>query len=74
MQKGNGAYEKKIYWQSTYGLSDKKYIGIVYKCLKIQLEEHDLRISDIETCQKCINFKGIKYDGWKKISLYCDCN
>lgn len=72
MKKDSDINEKKIYWKSTYGFSDKKYMGIVYKCPKIQLEEHDLRISNIEECEKCTNFKGIKYDDWKKISLYCD--
>lgn len=64
--------EKKIYWKSTFGMSDKKYVGSVYKCPKIQLEEHDLRISSIEICERCERFQGIKYDGWKKVSVYYD--
>lgn len=64
--------ERKIYWKSTYGMFDKPYKGIVYKCPKSPFSEHDLRISDIEICEKCENYKGMKVDGWKKISIYCD--
>lgn len=61
---------KKISWSKSFD-RNKKYEGIVYKCPKSTLEEHDLRIEGINECKKCIYFNGFITEGWKKISVKC---
>ena len=64
--------ERKIYWKDSHGINYEKYFGSVYKCPLNLIEDHDLGISDINECEKCLYFKGIKQEGWKKLSVFCD--
>lgn len=60
---------KKIRWRKNF-FKDEWY-GFVYKCPMSTLEEHDLRIADIDKCAKCIYFDGFIKEEWKKISVKC---
>ncbi|MGL4107026.1 hypothetical protein [Clostridium sp. LP20] len=58
---------KKIEWTKFSGT----WSGIVYKCPRSQLEDHDLRIEDIKTCEKCKYFNDYVYEEGRKISIKC---
>lgn len=58
---------KKIKWTKFRG----SWSGIVYKCPRSTLEDHDLRIEDIKTCEKCKYFNGYVYENGRKISIKC---
>ena len=64
---------KHIYWSKSFN-KNKKYDGHVYKCPKSTLEEHDLRIANIDECSKCIYFAGFITEDWRKISVKCKGN
>lgn len=58
---------KKIKWTKFRGT----WSGMVYKCPSSPLEDHDLRLEDIKTCEKCKYFNGYVYEDGKKISIKC---
>lgn len=58
---------KKIKWTKFGGA----WSGMVYKCPRSPLEDHDLRIEDIKTCEKCKYFNGYIYEEGRKISVKC---
>lgn len=58
---------KKIKWTKFGGA----WSGMVYKCPRSPLEDHDLRLEDIETCEKCKYFNGYVYEERRKISIKC---
>ncbi|MGG7177187.1 hypothetical protein ACQPU1_06335 [Clostridium paraputrificum] len=58
---------KKIKWTNFSGT----WSGIVYKCPRSKLEDHDLRIEDINTCDKCKYFNGYVYEEGRKRSIKC---
>lgn len=61
---------KKIYWEKSF-FKENKYEGFVYKCPRNTLEYHDLRMSNIDKCAKCIYFSEFVTEGYKKISVKC---
>lgn len=58
---------KKIKWTKIRGA----WRGMVYKCPRSPLEDHDLRLEDITTCEKCKYFNGYVYEEGRKISIKC---
>lgn len=58
---------KKIKWTKFGGT----WSGMVYKCPKSTLEEHDLRLEDIKTCEKCKYFNGYVFEDGRKKSIKC---
>ncbi|OOM42372.1 hypothetical protein CBEIJ_43200 [Clostridium beijerinckii] len=44
-----------------------------YKCPRSLFEDHDLRLEDIEICEKCKYFNGYVYEDRRKISIKCRC-
>ncbi|NRT77886.1 hypothetical protein [Clostridium beijerinckii] len=47
--------------------------GMFYKCPRSLFEDHDLRLEDIEICEKCKYFNGYVYEDRRKISIKCRC-
>ncbi len=58
---------KKIKWTKFGGT----WSGMVYKCPKSTLEEHDLRLEDVKTCEKCKYFNGYVFEDGRKKSIKC---
>lgn len=58
---------KKIKWTKFGGT----WSGMVYKCPESTLEEHDLRLEDIKTCEKCKYFNGYVFEDGRKKSIKC---
>ncbi|NSB15174.1 hypothetical protein [Clostridium beijerinckii] len=60
---------KKIKWTKIGGT----WNGMVYKCPRSPMEDHDLGLQDIENCEKCKYFNGYVYEDRRKISIKCRC-
>lgn len=58
---------KKIKWTKFKGV----WSGRVYKCPRSRLEDHDLRIENIKTCEKCKYFNGYVFEEGRKKSIKC---
>lgn len=58
---------KEIKWTKHTGT----WNGMVYKCPISSLEDHDLRLEDIKTCEKCKYFNGYVFDDGRKKSIKC---
>ncbi|WP_271813790.1 hypothetical protein [Clostridium beijerinckii] len=60
-------YSKKIKWTKIGGT----WSGMVYKCPRSPMEDHDLRFEDIENCEKCKYFNGYVYEYRRKMLIKC---